>query len=83
MLNGTCESREEGPDIHCALVDGALLDDLAELCVATEILVRECVRDLDAVAVDKERGDGVEQDEGEGELGTFLLFFISSPFSLS
>jgi len=82
--NRGSESREEGVEIHCALVNGALLDDLVELCVATEILVRECVRDLDAVAMDEGRENSVKQDiqdECESELGTFLLFFcfMNSP----
>jgi len=82
--DGTREGRAEGSDIYRALADGALLDCLVELCVATEILVQECVRDLDNVAMNR-KGDGdVEQyvqDEGEGELGTFLLLFLSSAMS--
>jgi hypothetical protein len=83
VSNGTRESREES-EIRRALADGELLDGLVELCVATEILVRECVRDLDNVAMNRERGDGVEQhvqEEGDGELGTFSHFFPSSAIS--
>lgn len=77
-------SGEEGSDIYRALADGALLDSLVELCVATEILVQECVRDLDNVTMNGKGDNDVKQyvqDEGEGELGTFLLLFLSSSMS--
>ncbi|OAX40462.1 hypothetical protein K503DRAFT_864622 [Rhizopogon vinicolor AM-OR11-026] len=75
--NGGIREIREGSEYHRALADGALLDGLVELCVATEILVRECVRDLDAAAMNQEGDDDVEQDvqeEGESELARRTLF---------
>lgn len=63
--DGPHGTREQS-EIHRALLDPALTDELMELCVATEILVRDCVRNLDTM--NKEE----DAEEGHGELGTFL-----------
>jgi hypothetical protein len=65
---------KEQSEIHRALVDPVLTDELVELCVATEILVRDSVRDLDAM--NKEE----DAEEGQDELGTFLVLFLHFNF---
>ncbi|KAG1744255.1 hypothetical protein EDB19DRAFT_1696430 [Suillus lakei] len=71
--DGSHETREE-LQIYRALADSALTDELVELCVAAEILVRDCVRDLDAM--NKDETGAVEEDakEGQGELARKTLF---------
>ncbi|KAG2140575.1 hypothetical protein DEU56DRAFT_900794 [Suillus clintonianus] len=70
-LNGTGQEESE---IHRALADPALIDELVELCVAAEILMRDCVRDLDMM--NKEGADAVDADaeDGQGELARKTLF---------
>ncbi|KAG1836270.1 hypothetical protein DFJ58DRAFT_749844 [Suillus subalutaceus] len=65
--DGSHGTKEES-EIHRALVDPVLTDELVELCVATEILVRDSVRDLDAT--NKEE----DAEEGQGELARKTLF---------
>lgn len=56
-LHGTREQSE----IYRALADPALIDELVELCVAAEILVRDCVQDLDTM----NKEENAEEDQGE------------------
>lgn len=65
--DGSHGTREQ-LEIHRALADPSLTDELMELCVATEILVRDCVRNLDTM--DKEE----DAEEGLGELARKTLF---------
>ncbi|KAG1793627.1 uncharacterized protein HD556DRAFT_465735 [Suillus plorans] len=46
--DGSHGTREQS-EIYRALADPILTDELVELCVATEILVRDCVRDSDTM----------------------------------
>ncbi|KAG2032427.1 hypothetical protein BDR03DRAFT_1015239 [Suillus americanus] len=59
---------KEQLEIHRVLADPVLTDELVELCVATEILVRDSVRDLDTM--NKEE----DAEEGQGELARKTLF---------
>lgn len=65
--DGSHETKEQS-EIHRALVDPVLTDELVELCVAAEILVRDSVRDLDAM--NKEE----DAEEGQDELARKTLF---------
>lgn len=69
--DGSHGAREQS-EIHRALADPSFTDELMELCVATEILVRDCVRNLDTI----NREEDAEEDMGE--LGTFFVLFLSS-----
>ncbi|KAG2059969.1 hypothetical protein BDR06DRAFT_967508 [Suillus hirtellus] len=60
--DGSRRTREQS-EIYRALADPVLTDELVELCVATEILVRDCVRDLNTM--NKEE----DAEESQGELG--------------
>ncbi|KAG2108719.1 uncharacterized protein F5147DRAFT_836962 [Suillus discolor] len=65
--DGSRGTREQS-EIYRALADPVLTDELVELCVATEILVRDCVRDLDTM---NKEGDA---EESQGELARKTLF---------
>ncbi|KAG1803482.1 uncharacterized protein BJ212DRAFT_1395763 [Suillus subaureus] len=65
--NGSHGSKEQS-EIHRALADPVLTDKLVELCVATEILVRDSVRYLDTM--NKEE----DAEEGQNELARKTLF---------
>lgn len=65
--DGSRRTREQS-EIYRVLADPVLTDELVELCVATEILVRDCVRDLDTM--NKEE----DAEESQGELARKTLF---------
>ncbi|KAG2143483.1 uncharacterized protein EDB93DRAFT_576153 [Suillus bovinus] len=55
--DGSHGTREQS-EIHRALADPVLTDELVELCVATEILVQDCVRDSDTMNKEEDTEEG-------------------------